>query len=179
LDAERENVDRTQKSDVVDSLRQTFSDAGIVVVSHYIGITAGEADKLRQRMRAADARFQVIKNSLARRAIEGTDYEGLGELFTGPTAIACSVDPVAAAKASADFAKDNENLVILGGSMRGQQLDAAGIKTLASLPSLDELRGKLVGLLATPASRVVGVLGAPAGQLARVVGAYGNSQEAA
>jgi len=179
MDAERENVDRTQKQEVVDSLRQTFNDAGIVIVSHYIGINAGEADALRKSMRAVDARFQVIKNSLARRAIEGTPYGGIVDLFTGPTAIAYSNDLVAAAKASVDFAKGNENLVILGGAISGQRLEPGEIRDLAALPSMDELRGKIVGILSTPASRLVGVLSAPAGQVARVIAAYGDSQEAA
>jgi large subunit ribosomal protein L10 len=130
-------------------------------------------------MGAVGARFRVTKNRLTRLALEGTPYQGLRDLFVGPTAIAYSDDPVAAAKASADFAKDNDRLVILGGAMGDKALDVDGVKALASLPSLDELRGKIVGLVNAPATRVAGVLAAPAGQLARVFAAHGASEDAA
>ena len=114
-----------------------------------------------------------------RLALEGTPYQGLSDLFVGPTAIAYSDDPVAAAKASADFAKGNDRLVILGGALGDKALDADGVKALASLPSLDELRGMIVGLLNAPATRVAGVLAAPGGQLARVLAAHGAAEDAA
>ncbi len=172
-------MDRTQKEEMVASLRQAFNDAAVVVVTHNKGITAGEATDLRRRMGAVGARFRVTKNRLTRLALEGTPYQGLSDLFVGPTAIAYSDDPVAAAKASADFAKDNDRLVILGGAMGEKALDVDGVKALASLPSLDELRGKIVGLLNAPATRMAGVLAAPGGQLARVFAAHGASEDAA
>jgi large subunit ribosomal protein L10 len=130
-------------------------------------------------MRDAGASVRVAKNRLAKLAVKGTDAETIADLFKGPTVIAYSKDPVAAAKVATDFAKANDKLVILGGSMGRTSLDADGIKALASLPSLDELRGKLVGLIVSPATRVAQVVAAPAAQLARVVGAYANKSEAA
>lgn len=168
----RREVDRATKQQQVSSLRDTFNDATVVVVSHYLGITAAEATDLRRRMLDAGARFRVTKNRLVKIALEGTPYEHLSEMFTGPTAIAYSDDPVAAAKAAVAFAKDNENLVILGGGLGATPLDQSAVKNLASLPSLDELRGKIVGLLNAPATKIAGVLQAPAGQLARVIGAH-------
>jgi len=165
-------VDRATKEQQVTSLRDTFNDATVVVVTHYLGITAAEATDLRRQMIAAGARFRVTKNRLVKIALEGTPYEHLAEMFTGPTAIAYSDDPVAAAKASVEFSKGNENLVILGGGLGGTPLDQTAVKNLASLPSLDELRSQIIGLVNAPATKIAGVLQAPAGQLARVVGAY-------
>ena len=165
-------MDRATKEQQVASLHETFNDADSVVVTHYLGITAAEATDLRRRMTDAGARFRVTKNSLVKLALAGTPYEHLSELFIGPTAIAFSDDPVAAAKASAEFAKGNEHLVILGGGLKDLPLDAAGIKNLASLPSLDELRGTILGLLNAPATKIAGVLQAPAGAVARVIGAH-------
>ena len=172
-------MDRTQKEDMVASLRQAFNDAAVVVVTHNMGITAGEATELRRRMGAAGARFRVTKNRLTRLALEGTPYQGLSDLFVGPTAIAYSDDPMAAAKAAADFAKANDRLVILGGALGHKALDADGVNALASLPSLDKLRGIIIGLLNAPATRVAGVLTAPGGQLARVFAAHGAAEDAA
>ena len=172
-------MDRTQKEEMVSSLRQTFSDASVVVVAHSLGLTAGEATELRRQMRAAGATFRVTKNRLTRLALEGTPYQGLNELFTGPTAIAYSEDPVAAARAVVQFTKDNDHLVVGGGALGEKTLAQAGVKDLASLPSLDELRAKLAGLLTTPATRLASVMNAPGGQLARVFGAYGAQEEAA
>ena len=170
-------MDRSQKEALVASLHETFEGSAGVVVTHYSGLTVAEITDLRERMRAAGASFKVTKNRLTRLALAGTEYEGLTELFSGPTAIAFSVDPVAPAKVAADFAKDNEKLVILGGGVGAEVLDASGIQALASLPSLDESRAKIVGLLSTPASRIASVLQAPGGQVARVISAY--SQQAA
>ena len=156
----------------METLRGTFESANVVVVTHYLGIAANEATALRRAMRAAGATFRVTKNSLARRALEGTPYGHMAALFTGPTAIAWSGDPVAAARASVEFAKENPHLVVLGGGLREAPLDEAAVRALAELPSLDELRARLIGLLAAPATKVARVLQAPAGQLARVVGAY-------
>ena len=130
-------------------------------------------------MRAAGANFRVTKNRLTRIALEGTPYQGLSDMFVGPTAIAFSDDPVTAAKASVEFAKKNEKLVILGGALGETLIDEAGVKALASLPPIDELRGKIVGLLNAPASRLARVINAPGSQLARVLNAYATKDEAA
>ncbi len=172
-------MDRAEKEELVASLHRTFEGAEIVVVTHYSGLTVAEMGDLRNRVREAGASFKVTKNRLTRRALEGTKYEGLSELFTGPTAIAYSEDPVAAAKATVNFSKDNDKLVVLGGAFGGETLDVSAVKALATLPSLDELRAKLVGMLNTPATRIAGVLQAPAGQVARVIGAYGQQGEEA
>ena len=172
-------MDRTQKSAAVAELQEVFQGTELVVIVHQTGLTVEETTNLRRKMRSANANFKVTKNRLARIALKGTRFEALDGLFTGPTAIAFSKDPVAAAKVAVDFAKTNEKLTLVGGSLGTQQLDATAIKALAALPSLNELRGKLVGLLQAPATRVAGILQAPAGQLARVVGAYANKGEAA
>jgi large subunit ribosomal protein L10 len=171
-------VDKTQKAEVVEDLNGVFTNAGSVVVAHYTGLTVAELSDLRSRMRAAGASFRVAKNRLAMRALKGTPIEGISDLFKGPTGIAVSSDPVAAAKVSAAYAKDNDKLVILGGSVGTTTLDANGVKALATLPSLDELRGKIVGLLVAPATKIAGVVAAPAGQLARVIGAYSKRDAA-
>lgn len=172
-------MQRKQKEQAVAALHQTLGESTLVVVTHQTGMTVAETTTLRRRMRDAGAGFKVTKNRLAKRAIEGTTFEGLTDLFTGPTAVAYSADPVAAAKVVADYANQNSKLTIIGGALGSQALDAEGVKALAKLPSLDELRGKLVGLIQTPATRVAQVLNAPAGQLARVFSAYGSSDEAA
>ena len=166
-------MDRTTKEEKVASLKQTFEDSEMVVVTHYIGMTMPEMTNLRDRMREAGASFKVTKNRLTRLALQDTNFESLTELLTGPTALAYSTDPVAVAKTAVNYAKDNDKLVILGGVFNGQSLDVDGVKNLAKLPSLDELRGKLVGMIQTPATRIAGVLQAPAGQVVRVIGAYG------
>lgn len=172
-------MDRSEKTKLVDSLRDTLSEATSVVVTQQSGLTVAEVTELRRRMRAAGAGFKVTKNRLARLAIAGTKFEGLGPMLTGPTAIALSKDPVAAAKVVVDYAKQNDKLKIVGGAFGNQILDIDGVKTLASLPSIEELRGKIVGILQTPAARIVGVLQAPGGQLARVLAAYARQDEAA
>lgn len=151
----------------------------LVVVTQQSGMTVAEASDLRRKMLNAGASYKVTKNRLTRLALEGTKYEALKELFTGPTAIAVSEDPVAAAKVCVEFAKANEKLIIVGGAMGETKLDPDAIKALASLPSLDELRGKLIGVLQAPATKVAGVVQAPASQLARVFSAYGSQGEAA
>jgi len=168
-------VERTRKKEIVDGLHEALDGAAVVVVTQHNGLTVAEATVLRRQMRDAGASFRVTKNRLALRALEGTAYTGIGDLFTGPTAIATSRDPVAAAKAAVDFAKKNDKLVVIGGAMGERRLDAEGVKALASLPSLDELRGKIIGLVQAPATKVAGVLQAPAGQLARVFGAYAKT----
>ncbi len=165
-------MDRTQKQQLVEALQRDLADTVCMVVTHQTGLNVAEATQLRRQVRGAGARFRVTKNRLARRALAGTPFEPLAPLFTGPTAIAFSRDPLAAAKVVVEFAGRNGKLTIIGGGLSGRPLDAAGIKELASLPSLDALRGKLVGLLQAPAARLATVLQAPAAQLARVLAAY-------
>ncbi|MBF0372466.1 MAG: 50S ribosomal protein L10 [Alphaproteobacteria bacterium] len=172
-------MDRAQKKELVDALNSTLQGASLVVVTHNKGLTVAEITALRQKMRAAGASFKVTKNRLTRLALVGTKFEKLEGFFIGPTAIAFSRDPVAAAKVAVDFAKSNEKLVILGGALGAEVLAVDGIKALATLPSLDELRGRLVGMISTPATRIAGVLAAPAGQIARVLSAYAEKGEEA
>lgn len=172
-------MDRARKEELVTELNQSFGDAALVVVTQQSGMTVAESTELRARMREAGAGYKVTKNRLAKLALAGTTYEPISDLFNGPTAIAFSADPVAAARVAVNYAKENDKLVVIGGAMGETLLDENAVKALASLPSLDELRGKLVGMLNTPATRVAGVLQAPAGQLARVIGAYANQGEAA
>lgn len=167
-------MNRAQKAEAVEALHQTFQDNEIVVITHYSGLTVAEITDLRQKMRAEGASFKVTKNRLAQRAIEGTRFEQLKDNFTGPTAVATSSDPVAAAKVAYNFAKDNEKLVILCGALGETLLDKAGVEALAKLPSLDEVRAKLVALISTPATRIATVSQAPASQLARVIRAYAD-----
>jgi large subunit ribosomal protein L10 len=172
-------VDRAQKEAAVAGLNQTFGQVNLVIVTQQSGLTVHESMTLRRKVREAGAGFKVTKNRLTRLALEGTKFQALQSLMTGPTALAFSEDPVAAAKVCVEFAKQNEKLTIIGGALGEQLLDVNGVQALAKLPSLDELRGSLVGLLQAPATKVAGVLQAPAGQLARVMSAYGSQAEAA
>lgn len=172
-------MDRTQKRELVASLNQKLGNAGLVVVTHYAGMTVAQMTNLRRKMQQEKASFKVTKNRLTRLALAGTKYEDVGPLLKGPTAIAYSTDPVAAAKVVVEFAKTNDKLVILGGSLGGSKLDVAGIKALAELPSLDTIRSGLISLIQTPATRIAGVVQAPAGQLARVFAAYADADQAA
>ncbi len=165
-------MDRSQKAESVASLNAVFSEAGVVVITRNLGMTVGQSTALRTKVRDAGAAFKVAKNRLAKLAIQDTNYVGIGDLLTGPTAIATSVDPIAAAKAVVDFAKTNDKLEIVGGAMGSQVLNAEGIKALASLPSLDELRAKVIGLVQAPATKLAQLTTAPAAKLARVFGAY-------
>jgi large subunit ribosomal protein L10 len=171
-------MDRSQKADAVAGLNAVFNEVGVVVVTRNLGLSVAQSTALRSKMRDAGASYKVAKNRLARLALKDTDYAGIEDLLTGPTALAYSADPVAAAKAAVDFAKTNDKLEIVGGSMGSQVLDAEGIKALASMPSLDELRGKLVGLINAPATKVVQLVNAPASKLARVFGAYAAKEAA-
>jgi large subunit ribosomal protein L10 len=173
------NVDRQEKTELVASLNGTFKQANLVVVTHNLGMTVAETTDLRRKTRTAGAGYKVTKNRLTRLALAGTKFEGLGKLFTGPTAIAYSQDPVAAAKVVVDYAKTNEKLVILGAALGDKVLDVEGVKALATLPSLDQLRAKVLGMLQTPASRIASVLQAPGGQVARVIAAHAKKGEAA
>jgi large subunit ribosomal protein L10 len=172
-------VDRTEKAAAIAALHRTLQETQLVVVTHQLGLTVAEVTNLRGKMRAAGAGFKVTKNRLARIALKGTQFEGIDDLFTGPTAIAFSRDPVAAAKVVADFAKSNDKLQIVGAGLGNQVLNAEGVKALATLPSLDHLRAQLIGLISTPATRIAGVLQAPGGQIARVLSAYAKKDEAA
>ena len=172
-------MDRAQKEAKVAEMHQSFQGAEIMVVTHQSGMTVAESTDLRRQMRAAGATFRVTKNRLARIALKGTKFENLDGLFTGPTAVAFSEDPVAAAKVAVDFAKSNDKLTIVGGALGAKELDQTGVEALAKLPSLDELRATIVGMINTPATRIAGVLQAPGGQLARVVNAYSQTGDAA
>ena len=172
-------MNRSEKADAIVELNQIFKDANLMVVTRQTGLTVQEVTDLRRKVRAAGASYKVAKNRLTLRALEGTRFTALGSLFKGPTAIAYSKDPVAAAKAVAAFAKDNEKLTIVGGALGENTLDVAGVQALATLPSLDALRSKIIGLLQAPATKVAVVLAAPAGQLARVFGAYGAKEDGA
>lgn len=172
-------MDRTQKQQVVTTLQQDLTGSVCIVVTHQTGLSVAEATELRRQMRTAGASYRVTKNRLVKRALEGTEFAALAPLFTGPTAVAYSRDPVAAAKAAVAFANRNDKLTIVGGGLNGEPLDAAAVRALATLPSLDELRGKIVGLLQAPATKLAGLLQAPAGQLARVVAAHANQGGAA
>jgi large subunit ribosomal protein L10 len=165
-------MDRSQKADAVAALTATFNEVGVVVVTRNLGMTVEQSTALRVKMRDAGASFKVSKNSLAKLAIADTDYAGIGDMLTGPVALGTSVDPVAAAKVIVDFAKTNDKLEIVGGSLGSVVLDVNGIKALATMPSLDEMRAKLIGLVQAPATKIAQVVTAPAGKLARVFGAY-------
>ena len=172
-------MERAEKDALVSTLNGVFADAGVVVVTHYSGLNVAELSDLRRQMAEAGASFKVTKNRLAKRALEGTPAAEIADLFTGPCAIGVSEAPVAAPRVLAKFAKDNEKLVIRGGAMGETVLDEGGIKALADLPSLDELRGKIVGMLNTPATRIAQVLSAPGGQVARVIAAKAEQGDAA
>lgn len=170
-------MDRTEKREFVTELNQALSGTSMIVVTRNAGLTVAEATNLRRKMRDSGATFKIAKNRLANLALEGTPFDGIRPLLKGPTALAWSKDPVAVAKAAVEFAKTNEKFVLVGGALGTQTLDADGIKALAELPSLDELRARLVGMISTPATRIAGVLQAPAGQLARVFGAFAKKDE--
>ena len=172
-------MDRAQKAELVTALNSVFANAGCVVVAHNLGLTVAQMTDLRVQMSQEGATLKVAKNRLVKLALEGTDAEGIKELFSGPTTIAYSDDPIAAPKVVAKFAKENEKFVVLGGAMGTTVLDEAGVKALAELPSLDELRAKIVGMIQTPATRIAGIMQAPGGQVARVLNAYATREEAA
>jgi large subunit ribosomal protein L10 len=171
-------MDRAEKAQAVEALKGIFAQSGVVVLSHYAGLTVADMTSLRVRLREAGAGLKVVKNRLAKIALEGTPGSAVSHLFRGPVAIAFSPDPVAATKVAVAYAKEKDNFVLLGGLMGASVLDEAGVKQLATLPSLDELRGKLIGLLNAPATRIAGVLQAPGGQLARVLNAYATKEAA-
>jgi large subunit ribosomal protein L10 len=172
------NVDRAGKQQLISTLNTSFKDTGSIVVAHYSGLTVAQMQNLRKRMKAEGATVKVAKNRLVKIALEGTDSVSVGSLMKGPTILAFAKDPVAAPKVAVAFAKDFDKLVILGGAMGATALNADGIKALATMPSLDELRAKLIGLLNAPATKIAQLSTAPAAKLARVFGAYANKDAA-
>lgn len=172
-------MDRAQKEELVTSLGEVFKTTSVVVVAHYSGLTVAQMSNLRRQMKASGATVKVAKNRLAKIALEGSEVAHVASLLKGPTIIAYSSDPVAAPKVAVDFAKANDKFVILGGAMGTTALNADGVKALATMPSLDELRAKLVGLIQAPATKIAQLSTAPAAKLARVFGAYGRENEAA
>jgi large subunit ribosomal protein L10 len=164
-------MDRAQKAESIETLKGVFAGAGAVVVTHYLGLTVAEMNDLRGRLRKEGASFKVVKNRLAQKALNGQG-EAAGALFKGPVGMAYAPDPVSAAKVATQYAKDNEKFSIVGALMGETVLDAKGVDALAKLPSLDQLRAKLVGLIQAPATRIAGVIQAPAAQLARVISAH-------
>lgn len=170
-------MDRTAKKELASTMNAVFKTANCVVVTRNAGLTVAEMSDLRRQVRAAGARFRITKNRITKLALDGTSYQSISPLLKGPTGIAYSDDPVAAAKVVVGFASKNEKLTVVGGALGTSALDADGVKALATLPSLDELRGKLVGLLQAPATKIARVLSAPAGQVARVLAAYAEKAE--
>ncbi len=168
----REIVDRAEKAELVKTLTEAFSSSEVIVVAHYSGLSVAELEELRVQMKTAGGQVKVAKNRLAMLALKQTENADISGLFTGPTLVAYSDDPVTAPKIAAKFAKDNDKLVILGGAMGSTELDADGVNALAKLPSLDELRGKIAGMLTQPAAKIAMVVQAPGGQVARVISAY-------
>ena len=171
-------MDRAEKTDTVAALQDVFAKTSAVVVAHYSGLTVAEMQRLRKQMRQTGANVQVAKNRLAQIAVKETDVASINPLLKGPTLIAHSSDPVAAPKAAVAFAKDHEKFVVLGGAMGKTALDVEGVRALAALPSLDELRARLVGLITAPAAKLAQLSTAPAAKLARVVGAYAANETA-
>jgi large subunit ribosomal protein L10 len=175
----REQVDRAAKRELVTSLHDVFKDTGVIVVAHYAGMSVAQMTDYRRRVKEAGGTVKVAKNRLAKLALQGTDAAGMADLFKGPTCIAFSKDPVAAAKVSVRYAKENDKLVILGGAMGRTVLDPGGVKALAELPSLDELRAKLIGLVQAPMAKIARVVKEPGAQLARVIQAKASKAESA
>lgn len=172
-------MERAEKKELVASLNQVFKTTGVIVVAHNKGLTVNQVNDLRNKMSQAGATVKVAKNRLAKLALDGTDAIGIKDLFVGPTMLAYAADPVSAPKVAAAFAKTNEKFVVLGGALGKTIMDANAVKALAELPSLDQLRGKIVGLIQAPATRIAGVLAAPGGQIARVINAYATKEQAA
>ena len=172
-------MERAEKKELVATLNTVFKTTGVIVVALNKGLTVNQVNDLRNKMSQAGATVKVAKNRLVKLALDGTDASGIKGLFVGPTMVAYAADPVAAPKVAAAFAKGNEKFVVLGGALGLTVLDANAVKALAELPSLDQLRGKIVGLIQAPATRIAGVLAAPGGQIARVINAYATKEQAA
>jgi len=158
-------VDRAQKEQLVDELGQIFESSGVVVVSHYVGLTVAEM----QRARAAGGAVRVAKNRLAKIALDGKPCASIADLLTGMTVLTYSEDPVAGAKVAQEFAKENAKFVILGGAMGENALDVAGVEAVSKMPSRDELIATIAGMLGAPASNIAGAIGAPASNIASIL----------
>jgi large subunit ribosomal protein L10 len=171
-------MDRAQKAEQVAALKQTFNETQVVVITRNLGMTVAQSTALRNRMREVGASYKVTKNTLTLIALEGTTYASIGDMLTGPTALATSKDPVAAAKAAVDFAKTTDKFEIVGGAMGDTVLDVAGVRALAELPSLDQLRATIVGLIQAPATKIARTISEPGAMLARVFGAYATKDKA-
>ena len=172
-------MDRAQKEKVVEELGQIFESSGVVVVSHYAGLTVAEMQDLRARARDAGGAVRVAKNRLAKIALDGKPCESIADLLTGMTVLTYSEDPVAAAKVAEDFAKDNKNFEILGGAMGENALDRKGIETVSKMPSREELIASIVGCIGAPASNIAGAIGAPASNIASILSTIEEKAEAA
>lgn len=171
-------MDRAQKAELVAELSQTFNEVSAVIITRNLGLTVAQSTALRVKAREAGAQYRVSKNRLAKIAIKDTDYASIGDMLVGPVGLATSTDPVAAAKVAVEFAKTTDKFEIVGGAMGSTILDVNGVKALAELPSLDELRAKIIGLVNAPATKLAQLSTAPAAKLARVFGAYGDKQAA-
>ena len=172
-------MDRAQKAEAIEGLKSVFADSGAVVVTHYLGLTVAEMTDLRNRLRKENAQFKVVKNTLVQKALDGVAGEAGDALFVGPVGIAFGADPVSAAKVVTQYAKDNDKFKVVGGILcQTTVLDQNAVKSLATLPSLDQIRAQLIGLMQAPATKVAGILQAPAGQLARVFNAYATKDAA-
>tara|TARA_Y100001970_G_scaffold204180_1_gene248594 strand:- start:229 stop:804 length:576 start_codon:yes stop_codon:yes gene_type:complete len=170
-------VKRSEKKDFVESLKEEFDNSSSLVVAHYSGLSVKETDQLRKAMRENGAKFKIIKNRLTKIALADTKFKSIADLFSGPTAVAYSSDPLASSRVAVDFEKKLENFNIIGGSFEGEKIDKEKINFLATLPSLDEIRGKLVGLISTPAQKIASILQAPGGQLARLISSRSKELE--
>jgi len=172
-------VDRVKKEEFISDLNKTFNTASVVLIAQNSGLTVADMNELRNGMRELGAVVKVTKNRLTKIALKETPVSGLDEFLKGPTLIAYSDDPISAPKAAVKFAKDNEKFIVLGGSMSGTMLNTNDVKSLASLPSLDELRGKIIGLITSPAAAIAQIVNAPGSQVARVINAYSDKNQAA
>jgi large subunit ribosomal protein L10 len=170
-------VKRSDKKDLVQKLKDELDSSTSVIVTHYSGLTVNESEELRSEMRKNGAKFKVTKNRLTKLALEQTQFKDLADLFTGPTAIAYSDDPVAPAKIAVSFEKKYENFKIIGGGYDGEKIDLEKINFLATLPSMDELRGKILGIISAPAQKIALIVKEPAGQIVRLVSAQSKSLE--
>jgi large subunit ribosomal protein L10 len=172
-------MERAEKAEAVEVLKGIFASAGVVVVSRYTGLSVADLTSLRVRLKEQGASLKVVKNRLAKIALDGTPGAKGASLFAGPTAIAYSADPTSAPKIAVGFAKEKDQFVLVGALLGDEVLNEQGVRALATLPSLDELRGKIIGLVQAPATKIAGILQAPGGQLARVIAAYASKSEAA
>ena len=169
-------ISRAKKVEIAEDVSARLNDSEVMIITKNNGMTVAQVSELRNKAREAGASYKVAKNRIIKRVLPESNYSSLEQYFTGPTGITTSADPVGAAKTVVEFAKANEQLEIIAGAYGDQELDIAGIKNLASMPSMDELRAKIIAMLTTPATRIAGVTQAPAGQLARVISAYSKKE---